>query len=76
MRNTYLTKVKFSDDSNLDYGYQETSAPTSKQLIHLYNEDGDEITQDNHTWEALTHSTFLSNNDDFWDAIESMRFLT
>ena len=37
---TYLTKIKFDDDT---YGYQETPAPGSRRLLHLYDENGDQL---------------------------------
>jgi hypothetical protein len=78
---TRITKIKFNNDSTNFaglYGYQETPA-NSSTLLHLYDEDGEQLDGGNGnfpsaTWEALPHSSYISDPDDFWAAIESLRF--
>lgn len=77
---TFLRKIRFTEgDYKGQYGYQETSSATSTRLIHLYDENGYQIDSGNGNfpnakWEALPHSSLINDNDDFWDAIESLRF--
>lgn len=79
---SHLTKIKFNEDSaNFagQYGYQETPQAGSSRLLHLYDENGEQFDGGNGhfpsaTWEALPHSSHLEDTDDFWDAIESLRF--
>jgi len=60
------------------FGYQETPSAGSKTLLHLYDENGDQLDSGNGhfpnaEWEALPYSSRLEDHDDFWDAIESLR---
>ncbi len=80
---TNLTKIKFSELNGQSventYGYQETPAAGSTRLLHLYDENGEQLDSGNGyfpqaTWEALPHSSHLEDSDDFWEAIESLRF--
>lgn len=80
-RSTRLTKIRFTE-GNLkgQYGYQETPCAGSSELLHLYDENGDQLDSGNGhfpsaKWEALPHSSHLEDSDDFWNAIESMQNL-
>jgi len=81
---TYLTKIIFSEDSKNFaglYGYQETPCAGSSTLLHLYDENGDQLDNGNGnfpsaSWKALPRSSHLEDSDDFWEAVESMRDLT
>ena len=76
---TYLTKIKFADGS---YGYQETPTAGSSTLLHLYDENGDQLDGGNGhfpnvKWETIGHPpAAMVDSDDFWNTIESMRFAT
>lgn len=77
---TYLTKIKFTDGEYAgQYGYQETPRAGSETLLHLYDENGDQLDSGNGyfpnaKWKSLPHSSHLEDSDDFWSAIESLRF--
>jgi hypothetical protein len=78
---TYLTKIKFtSGDYAGQYGYQETPRAGSSTLLHLYDENGDQLDSGNGNfpnakWESgPQHSSHLEDSDDFWAAIEGLRF--
>lgn len=81
---TYLRKIKFTqlngEIAENSFGYQETPTATSKTLIHIYDENGEQLDSGNGyfpnaEWDGLPHSSFIEDSDDFWNAIESMRFL-
>jgi len=79
---TYLTKIKFSELNGEtvehSYGYQETPRDGSPKLLHIYDENGEQLDGGNGyfpnaKWEALPYGSYLEDSDDFWDAIESLR---
>lgn len=79
---TYLTKIKFSELNGEtvenSYGYQETPVRSSKNLLHLYDENGDQLDSGNGyfpnaKFEAVGEPVAIADQDDFWNAIESER---
>lgn len=50
---TYLAKIKFLDGLE-GYGYQETPFNPSKTLLHLYDENGEQLDTGNGNFPSAT----------------------
>ncbi len=80
---TYLQRIKFSEDSEnfaSQIGWQETLSASSTRLLHLYDENGEQLDSGNGhfpnaTWEAINGASHIEDSDDFWQTVECFQGL-
>jgi len=70
---TYLTKIHFTKGLEGN-GWQETPTAKSRTLLHLYDEDGEQLDSGNGyfpsaEWEAIGEPQPMADSDDFWQII-------